>query len=100
MASQSNRAMPSPFKALKQNPHKPGSLDHDLWETKKDIKRAKKGEPGEASLDEMRQTKKRIKREIKEIDREERDAAVREKLKDVQPRQLSPIFEKPKHRFL
>lgn len=92
--------MPSPFKALKQNPHKPGSLNHDLWETKKDIKRAKRGEPGEASLDEMRQTKKRIKREIKGAEREEAEAYFRERQKDTEPRQLSPIHAKPPHRFL
>lgn len=99
--------MPSPFKALKQNPHKPGSLDHELWETKKDIKRAKKGEPGEASLDEMRQTKKRIKREIKSAEDEERaaekierDTYIRMRAKDTEPRQLAPVHIKPKHRFL
>jgi hypothetical protein len=92
--------MPSPFKAMKPNPHKPGSLDHDLLETKRDIKRAKKGEPGEVSLDDMRQTKKRIKREIKDVEREEAEAYFRERQKDTEPRQLSPIYTKPPHRFL
>jgi len=99
--------MPSAFKALKPNPHKPGSLDHELLETKRDIKRAKRGEPGEASLEEMRQTKKRIKREIKEADDQERaaekverDTYLRMRAKDTEPRQLAPIHIKPKHRFL
>jgi hypothetical protein len=71
-----------------------------LLETKRDIKRAKKGESGEASLDEMRQTKKRIKREIKDAEREEAEAYFRERQKDTEPRQLSPIHTKPLHRFL
>jgi septal ring factor EnvC (AmiA/AmiB activator) len=92
--------MPSPFKALKQNPHKPGSLMYDLWDTKKDIRKTKKGEQGEASLDEMRQTKKRIKREIKEAENEERSAAAREAMRNMKPRQLSPVYTKMQHSFL
>lgn len=92
--------MPSPFKALKQNPHKEGSLSYDLFETKKDIRKAKKGETGEASLEEMRQTKKRIKREIREVESEENKAAAREAMRNMKPRQLSPIHEKPKRGFL
>jgi hypothetical protein len=92
--------MPSPFKAMKENPHKPGSLNHDLFETKKDIRRAKRGEQGEASLDEMRQTKKRIKREIKAEEKAEMDSQMREWMKDVSPRQTSPVFAKPGHRIL
>lgn len=68
--------MPSPFRKLKGgNPHKPGSLNYDLWETKRDIRRAKKGIPGEASLDEMKATKKRIRKEIKEESKKEERAA-------------------------
>ncbi len=92
---------------MKPNPHKPGSLDYELLETKRDIKRAKRGEQGEASLDEMRQTKNRIKREIKEADdqeraaeKAERDTYLRMRAKDTEPRQLAPIHIKQKHRVL
>ena len=64
--------MPSAFSNAKHsNPHKQGSLQHDLWETRRDIRRTKRGIKGEASLDEMKDTKKRIKREINDIAIEE-----------------------------
>jgi hypothetical protein len=58
--------------------HKPGSLMHDLEETKKDIKRLKRGEEAEVSLPEAIETKKRLKRSILDAEREEREAALRE----------------------
>ncbi|CAB4167246.1 hypothetical protein UFOVP861_11 [uncultured Caudovirales phage] len=71
--------MPSPFGSAKNsNPHKKGSLNHDLWETERDIQRAEKGIPGEASLDEMKQARKRIKDEINANDIEEGKAQVEE----------------------
>jgi len=69
--------MPSPFNTAKHsNPHKQGSLQHDLWETRRDIRRAKRGIKGEASLDEMKDAKRRIKREINDIAIEEGKAEV------------------------
>ena len=69
--------MPSPFSNAKNsNPHKQGSLQHELWETRRDIRRAKRGIKGEASLDEMKDTKRRIKREINDIEIEEGKAEV------------------------
>jgi predicted transcriptional regulator len=76
-------------KAKKAPP--PGGLLRDLYETKRDIRRHLKGIPGEASLEEMMQTKKRIRREILEEERKEMEDQIRQ----ANPRQLSPIHAKP-----
>ncbi len=55
----------SAHRQRKTNPHKPGSLLYDLRETKQDIKAAKRGEETEASMPEMIETKRRIRREIR-----------------------------------
>lgn len=80
--------MPSPFSAArKQRPApKPGSLDYDLRETKKDIKRLKKGGQAEVSLDEAKQAKKRIKEQIKAEVMEEKKAM----LQQLDPNHLAP----------
>lgn len=89
--------MPSPFRSARkyldkkmQKTPKPGSLMHDLHETKKDIKRLKAGGEAEVSLSEAQQTKRRIKNEILEEERKEREAALREMDPQQTPR------EKPK----
>lgn len=61
-------------------------LMRDLYETKKDIRKAKRGEETEASLPEMRQTKRRIRDEIKAEVMEERKAMLRQ-LDPLQPAQ-------------
>ena len=68
-----------------------GSLMRDLYETNRDIRRHLKGIPGEASLEEMMQTKKRLRREIREEERKEMEDQIRQ----ANPRQLSPIHAKP-----
>lgn len=83
--------MPSPFKSAKNtNPHKEGSLNSDLFETNRDIRRAKRGIPGEASLDEMIQTKKRIKGEMRAIEGEERRAQMKETREKERREYLNP----------
>lgn len=86
--------MPSPFSAArKRRPApKPGSLDYDLRETKKDIKRLKKGGQAEVSLDEAKQAKKRIKEQIKAEVLEEQKAMIRQ----LNPRQLAEPRERQK----
>lgn len=56
----------SAHRQRKPNPHKPGSLLHNLHETKQDIKAAKRGEETEASMKEMRETKRRIRDQIRQ----------------------------------
>lgn len=67
----SDRSIPSAFDPAKSsNPHKKGSLLYDLHETKSDIAKAKRGIPGEVSLKDMKDTKRRIKKEILDANRE------------------------------
>lgn len=79
--------MPSPFQQHKQRFNKkalkPGSLAYDLREIKRDIRKAKRGEETEASLEEMKDARRRYKEAIQAAEREERDAALRE----LNPRQ-------------
>jgi len=53
-------------------------LAHDLRETQKDIKAAKRGEETEASLPEMRETRRKLKDQIKAEVEEERKAMLRQ----------------------
>lgn len=79
------------FSAYRQRrPAPKGGLAHDLAETKKDIRAAKRGEETEASLPEMRETKRRIRQEIREEVLKERAAKLRE-LDPLQvPREVKP----------
>jgi hypothetical protein len=81
VGNKSNTTMPTPLQKLaRQNrpKYKPGSLQYDLQETKRDIRGVKRGMTGEASLEEMQEAKKRIKGEIKAVDQEEIDAMVKD----------------------
>ena len=80
------------FSAHRQRrPASKGGLAGDLAATKKDIRAAKRGEETEASLPEMRETKRRIRREIRDEVLKEREA----KLQELDPLQV-PREVKPK----
>ena len=81
----------SAHRKRRPSPHKPGSLMHDLHETRQDIRAAKRGEETEASLPEMRETKRRIRQQIREEVLKERAA----KLQEIDPLQV-PREVKPK----
>ena len=76
-----------------RRPAPKGGLARDLAETKKDIRAAKRGEETEASLPEMRETKRRIRQEIRDEVLKERAA----KLQEIDPLQVPR--EKPKDRY-
>lgn len=75
--------MPSPFKAskdrlMKKGHGKPGSLMNQLHLVKKDIRKARRGEPVEESMEVMKDARRRYKEAIKKEEAEERDAMMRE----------------------
>lgn len=74
--------MPSPFQQLK-NRHKkqaikPGSLQYNLREVKRDIRKSKRGDETEESMEVMQDAKRRYRKAIKEESKKERDAMLRE----------------------
>lgn len=81
----------SAHRKRRTSPHKPGSLMHDLHETRQDIRAAKRGEETEASLPEMRETKRRLRQQIRDEVLKERAA----KLQEIDPLQV-PREVKPK----
>lgn len=89
-----NRSIQDAIKKAKRMARKTapeGSLMRDLHETNRDIRRHLKGIEGEASLEEMMHTKKRLRKEMREEERKEEESA----RKQANPRQLSPIHAKP-----
>jgi hypothetical protein len=76
--------MSSPFKVTKGKVLKPGSLQYDLHETNKDIKQVANGGEAEASMAEMMEARKRIKRQIMdEVSKETKAAATANQSRDA-----------------
>lgn len=82
----------APYRKRRAIPQK--GLERDLYETKKDIRRAKRGEETEASLPEMRDTKRRLKQELHEANEEEKKGMIRQldPLQMADPRLRQKVF--------